>query len=197
MKDKTFSGQDYVSVTNVLIEPRRAWHFPRTHEAPNVWFFKTFMSGTTLLAIMARLTLFSKYAKLHECTTMKYVRVIIYLSRRYDTDAVISKADRDIRNYIQGPLTAWNLSQKLWDLPLRCGSSYNDLILRTYFEEGIDLISRSTLGCRWADIRDATLEELSHDAQSVLICRGGQLKSATKHGPRSKVALRSTKDLKG
>lgn len=109
------------------------------------------MNGAALAAVSARLYLSSNDANRNEATITTYVEVVKHLLRRYDTDAVIVKADERISSFKQGPLTPWDLSQTLWDLRPRCGSVYNEQTLRRFFIEGIVISIRSIMRQWWVN----------------------------------------------
>lgn len=63
---------------------------------------------------------------------------------------------------------------------LRGGGVYNKMTLRRIFDKVTNLSIRSTMRFGWTDNQEATLEDVAHQAQSVLFCHGGHWKAAEK-----------------
>lgn len=99
MKEQTFNGKDLIFVINYLTQLRGASDSSRAHEEAAVWLFSAYMSVPALSAIEALSTLSFNLEKQHEGTITSYARVMRYLLRGYATDAVIAKADEEIRNF--------------------------------------------------------------------------------------------------
>lgn len=57
------------------------------------------MYGFALAAVETRFTVSSNDANKHKRTILKYVKVLSYLLRRYDTKAEVTKADEEIWNF--------------------------------------------------------------------------------------------------
>lgn len=118
---------------------------------------------STLAAVRVQLTPSSNDSNRHKGNTKIYAGVVYYLSRRYPTDNLIAKADEGIRNFKRD-----SFSQKLWYLTVWCRYIYNKQALRRLFVEGVDHSIHSTMCHQWVDNRETLLEDLAHQAQSVL-----------------------------
>lgn len=110
MKDQAYNGKDFISVINFLTKFKRAYDSSRIHCGAAVWQFRKFTSGPALADIKARSTLLSNDANRHKGTITTYVEVVNHVLRRYATDAVIAKADEEIRNFKQGSVTPFDFS---------------------------------------------------------------------------------------
>lgn len=100
--------------------------------------------------------------------------LVNHLLSLYGTNAVIPKVDGMIGHFQQRSIKPWDLSQRLWDLKLRCSGVYIEEKLRGLILQGIDLTKHGTLQ-RWrADNQEATLENLAHQAQSRVDLQSGQ-----------------------
>lgn len=75
--------------------------------------FRNVVSGPTLVAFKARLTLSTNVANQPECFVTTYTVVISHLLILYATDAVIAKPDEEIPNSKQFLFTACDFSLHL------------------------------------------------------------------------------------
>lgn len=116
---------------------------------------------------------------------------------RYGADAVIAKANENIRNFKQGSLTAWDLSRKLLDRTLRCGGVYNKQKLCGFIVEGIKLIIHSNMRLWSGDNRETTLEDPANQGQCFLDLQGGNRRTAKKDGQWTEVVRGATRDPRG
>lgn len=98
MKDQALYGKYSIYIISFFTEFKRACESSRIHEDSAFWLFQEFMTGPTLLAIKERLTLTPNDLNKHEGTIPSYDREVNHLSRSFDTNIIISKADEKIRN---------------------------------------------------------------------------------------------------
>lgn len=71
------------------------------------------MNGLTISTMKARLTLSSNNIKRHEGNITTDAEVVNHFLRPCTADNVISNAHEKIKNFKQGLLTPWHLSQKI------------------------------------------------------------------------------------
>lgn len=99
MKKQAFNGKDSIEFINFLTQCKRACNSSRIQGGAALWLFSEVMNGPAAVAINARLNLSSNDANRHAGTIKTYSEVVNQLLAYYTTDAVIAKANEEIRNF--------------------------------------------------------------------------------------------------
>lgn len=82
MKEQAFNGNDSTFKIKFLTEVKQACNSSRIHEGVTVWVFWELMSGPTLAAIIAPLTLLSGDVYKHERASTFYAGSLNHLLGR-------------------------------------------------------------------------------------------------------------------
>lgn len=130
MKNHTLNSKDLISVINFVTEIKRVCDSSRIQKSIVLWHFGYFKNGPTLAVFNGQLNLSPNDLDWDEGTITPYAKILNLPPRRYTTHANTSRADEKIRSFKQGSLTAWDVSQKLWDLALWWREVGNDRMLQ-------------------------------------------------------------------
>lgn len=101
MKDQALDKKDPISVSNELADFKHVSDFSGIHKGAPVRRFRDFTSGLALSAIKPWLALSPNDTDENDGTITCNTAVVNYLLKRYATDAVIEKAEEEIRNIEQ------------------------------------------------------------------------------------------------
>lgn len=134
-----------------------------------------------------RLTLSCNDTNKREGIKTSYAGNIIHLLMPYATDAMNGKADDKLCNYKQALLTLLGFCQKSCNLTPRYGGIYKEHLIRRIFFKVINLSIHKDIRGRYANNREATSEDLKHQARALLDPQSEHQETAGKEGQRIKV----------
>ena len=169
MKDRTFSGDDPITVLGFLAHYKDACNLNDISEPVAYWMIQNFLEGRALALVQTRmsgLTMSVDSDRGEMLTT--YPEVVNFLLQTYATDDVIAEAVTDVENLKQSTaMTEQEYSDELWKRALRCGTVFSGDRLKGYFVEGLLPALRGQVRHYAASHRRSTYEAILRYAIGV------------------------------
>lgn len=161
MKFKTL---DATEPTTILILPndfKLACNTNGVYKGPTIWLLRQFMEKLAS-AVPKACTCCRprKKRRQGEGTLKTYCEVINYLRSSFSTDD--DKAEKDVQmSTSKQPqdMNSVEYSKSSWLMELKCGSVYDESMLKGQFNEGVHGPVRHTMGAYWETHKKATLQE--------------------------------------
>ena len=122
MKNRTFDGNDQITVLGFLAKFRDACDINHLSEGVAMWCFQFFLSGQAEALLQSRLAGGSMAVDVEQEDLLRtYPQVVNFLLRTYATDEIIAEAYSDVMSFKQtSAMTEEQYSNLLWERALRC-----------------------------------------------------------------------------
>ena len=190
MKNRTFSGQDPITILAFLNWFQKACDQCGISEGAALWCFQFFLTGQAYDILQSRLAGGSVAVDISRKELLhSYKEVVNFLIHMYVTDEVISDEYNNIMQYRQATaMTEMDFANKLWEKAQRSGTVYSDRRLKSIFADNLQPALRRSVNHYLATQarKDVTYHELARYAQGL----GDQLRGAAR-GPSRGVGFQT------
>lgn len=137
MKNRTFSGENLMSIMAFLQELKRAYDACNIHGGAAMWVFKQFLASPAEAALKSRICLPNSISSKYEGPLQSHSSIVQLLLERYATVDNIATPDNKICGLQQGLSSPPEFPHKLCTKTLVCGSICDEKKFKDIFVENI------------------------------------------------------------